>query len=347
MINKINFILIIILLSLIFINNNIENFESEQNNDELVPKVEFPFKNILDENGKRLNVILISAPFREIKHEEEYLKYKQLDLYICGITSYQEFPEHIINPFESRFHEERYHDYFKMVDAWIHCFRNPSEQLKNSKVPLLFSSEADLKNTDHYIYDPIILQNKQYDFIYICLDDNDKCDPGWQSHNRNWEVGKKCLEIMCGDYNLHGLLVGRVNCQLPEKCKDKIKVLPFLSFWEFQDELKKAKFIFVPNISDASPRVISEAFCYNIPALVNYNIVGGWHNIIPDITGEFFTSELDIRPALNKILKGKYSPREWYVNNRGYKNSGAIFATFLVQNFPNLNNKNVRYVIIP
>jgi hypothetical protein len=26
---------------------------------------------------------------------------------------------------------------------------------------------------------------------------------------------------------------------------------------------------------DAYPRIITEAFCYNIPALVNYNIVGG------------------------------------------------------------------------
>ncbi len=111
--------------------------------------------------------------------------------------------------------------------------------------------------------------------------------------------------------------------------------------------MKKSNFIFVPNISDASPRVITEALCYNLPALVNYNIFGGWHNIISNQTGELFNDENDIRDALKKILTNDYCPREWYVRNKGYKNSGAIFASFLVEKFPDINNKNIRYVIIP
>ena len=75
MIKKLNIILLLIIIILVFIlsQNNIEGFNSEDD-DQLVPKVEFPFKNILDENGRRLNIILISAPFREEKHEELYLK---------------------------------------------------------------------------------------------------------------------------------------------------------------------------------------------------------------------------------------------------------------------------------
>ena len=344
--NNINIVLlIIILILLIFVQNNIEHFETDEDDNQVVPKVEFPFKNILDNNGKRLNIILISAPFREQLHEELYLKYKKMGLYFCGISSYQEFPEKIINPYEDRFHEDKNHDYIKMVDAWVHCFRNPSDELKNSGLPLLFMSEADLKNTDHYPYDETI--EKEYDFIYICLDDNEQCDPGWQSHNRNWEVGKKCLDIMCGTYNLTGLLVGRTNCELPSSCEKNITVVPFLSFWQFQYKLKRAKFIFVPNIYDASPRVITEAMCYNLPALVNYNILGGWHNIISGQTGELFNDETDLPHALDKILKKKYNSREWYVRNKGRKNAGAIFATFLVENFPNINNKDVRYIDIP
>jgi hypothetical protein len=343
MINKLNLILILIIITLLFFNTiGIEHFESD--NNELVPKVEFPFKNILDDNGKRLNIILISAPFREEKHEEAYIKYKEMGLYLCGISSYLEFPSKIVNPFEDRFHEQKNHDYLKMVDAWIYCFRDIPDDLKNSGLPLLFMSEADLKNTDHYTYNENI--QKEYDFIYICLDDNDRCEPGWQSYNRNWELAKKCLEIMCGDYNLKGLIVGRSNCELPEKCKDKIETIKLLPFHEFQEKLKKAKFIFVPNISDASPRVITEGLCYNLPALVNYNIFGGWHNIISGETGELFTNETDLATALNKILSNKYNPREWFVRNKGYKNSGAIFATFLVKNFPNINNKDVRYIDI-
>jgi hypothetical protein len=345
MINNLNIILlIIIIVLLIFVQNNIECFETDDDN-QLVPKVEFPFKNILDDNYKRLNIILISAPFREQKHEDLYLKYKEMGLYFCGISSYLEFPGKIVNPYEDRFHEEKGHDYVNMVDAWIYCFRNLTDLLKNSGLPLLFMSEADLKNTDHYPYDETI--QKEYDFIYICLDDNDKCDPGWQSYNRSWELAKKCLEIMCGDYNLKGLIVGRTNCDLPIKCENNIKRVSFLPFFEFQNEIKKARFIFIPNISDASPRVITEALCYNVPALVNYNIFGGWHNIISGETGELFNDETDLSLALDKIISDKYNPREWYVRNKGYKNSSAIFATFLVENFPNINNKDVRYISIP
>jgi hypothetical protein len=61
---------------------------------------------------------------------------------------------------------------------------------------------------------------------------------------------------------------------------------------------------------------------------------------------KLFTNETDLAIALNKILSNKYNPREWFVRNKGYKNSGAIFATFLVKNFPNINNKDVRYIDI-
>ena len=234
-----------------------------------------------------------------------------------------------------------------MVDAWIYCTRTPSEKLKNSGLPLLFMSEADLKNTDHYQYDSSL--SKEYDFIYICLDDDEKCNPGWQSYNRNWELCKKCLEVMCNNFKLKGLIVGRTNCDITINCKDMLTIIPFLPFYEFQDKLKRARFIFIPNISDASPRVITEALCYNIPAVVNYNIFGGWHNVIPNVTGEFFTSELDVLDAINKIITNYnyYNPRDWFIKNRGYKNSSAIVASFLVEHYPNINNKNVRYVAIP
>jgi len=353
MINNTNlFLILLILISIIILYKQvkIENFESneikkEEVIEEEVPKVEFPFKNILDENNKRINIILISAPFREPKHEELYLKYKKMGLNFCGISSYEEFPDKLVNPYEDRFHEEKNHDYIKMVNAWVHTFRVLPEDLKKSGLPMLFMSEADIKNTDHYPYDENV--EKEYDFIYVCLDDNDECKPGWQSHNRNWDLGIKCLDIMCGKYNLTGLLMGRKNCILPESCQGKIKIESFMPFWDFQNRLKKAKFIFVPNISDASPRVITESFCYNIPAIVNYNIVGGWHNIVSGETGELFTNENDFPIALEKILNNKYHAREWYINNKSYKNAGAVFATFLVENFPNINNKNIRHVVIP
>jgi len=150
---------------------------------------------------------------------------------------------------------------------------------------------------------------------------------------------------MCVEFKLKGAIIGRNKCEFTNKCVN-VKVFPFLTFHEFQKELQKAKFLFVPNISDASPRVITEALCYNMPVLVNYNIVGGWHNVIPKITGEFFTNEYNIKDALKKITTNIYHSREWYVNNRGLKKSGVELAKFLIKTYSNLNNKNMEYCYI-
>ena len=312
-----------------------------------VPIVKFPFKNLFDENKNPLNIILISAPFRETQHEELYDKYKKQGLSFCGISSYLEFPGHIDNPYEDRFHVERKHDYTKMTSAWLHCFREDKipQNLKDSGMPLLLMTEADLKVVDN---NPLPPMEKEYDFIYCCLEDNSKCDPGWQSYIRNWELAKKCLEVMCSQFNLKGILVGRTNCEFTDKCNGIVKVTPFLPYHEFQAEMKKCKFLFVPNISDASPRVITEAICNNMPVLVNYNIVGGWHNVITGVTGEFFTNETDIIPKLTKLTTNynSYQPRSWFQANRGAKISGKILADFLKENYPELNNKEVQYATV-
>ncbi len=327
-------------ISYTFSNKAIEFYENFS-----IPTVEFPFKNLFDDRGNKLNIILISAPFREEKHEKLYEEYRRKGLDFCGISSYLEFPSKISNPFEDKFHEKRDHNYLNMVSSWIYCFRHPSKEMMDSGLPLLQLAEADLKDTEAYKPDST---EKKYDFMYCCLKDNDKCEPGWQSFNRNWDLAKKCLEVMCRDFGLKGVLIGRENCEFTEHCLGITEVIPFLPFEEFQKKMKECKFLFVPNIADASPRVITEAISYNMPVLVNYNILGGWNNVIPGVTGEFFTSEEDVKESLNRIVHGhhNYRPRQWFVNNRGKKISGRVLADFLIENYPNINNKSMKYATV-
>jgi hypothetical protein len=334
---KIIFLIIIIIYLLCYC-KSIEYFNTIKD----TPKVEFPFKNLFDDKGDKLNIILIAAPFREKKHEDLYIEYKNAGYDFCGISSYLNFPNTIDNPYEDMYHVERNHDYLAMVSAWLTCFREPL----NTNLPTLLLTEADLKDTSYYKIDPNI--TKEYDFLYCCLKDNDKCTPGWQSYNRNWDLGKECLSVMCDQFKMKGILVGRENCEFTSKCEGLMKVTALLPFGEFQMELKKSKILFVPNITDASPRVITEALCYNIPVLVNQNILGGWHNVIPGVTGEFFTDKKDIIQALEKILKNyhSYTPRKWYLANRGKEKSGTILAQFLIENYPNINNKKMKYTTI-
>jgi hypothetical protein len=314
--------------------------------DMSIPSVTFPFKNMFDDKGKKLNIILIAAPFREEKHEKQYEEYKKKGMNFSGISSYLDFPSKINNPYEDKFHEKRGHNYLNMVSSWLYCFRNPSREMTQSGLPLLQLAEADLKCTETYKPDPSI--EKKYDFMYCCLKDNDKCHPGWQSYNRNWNLAKECLIIMCREFGLKGVLIGRENCDFTEHCLGIVEVIPFLKFDEFQKKMQECRFLFVPNISDASPRVITEAISYNIPVLVNYNILGGWNNVISGVTGELFTSDKDVSQAIQKIKNNyhNYSPREWLVQNRGKKNSGRVLAEFLKENYPNINKKMMKYATI-
>lgn len=294
---------------------------------ERVPTVAFPFKNIRDQSHNLLDIIAISAPFREKAHDDLYKQYQSKGMRFLGISSYLNFPDKIDNPYEDRYHEKEGHDYLKMVSAWVHCFREPSDKMKASGLPLLLSSEADLKDADMYKPDPSI--EKTHDFIYVCLDDNDRCDPGWQSYNRNWDLAKECLKIMCANYGLTGIIVGRNNCRFTKLCKGSITMMPFMEFAEFQRTIQRCRFLFVPNVADASPRIITEAMCYDMPVLCNEHIFGGWHNIVPGITGEFFESVQNLPTALDRITKLQtYTPRKWFVEHRT-KKSRKELAEFL------------------
>jgi hypothetical protein len=212
-------------------------------------------------------------------------------------------------------------------------------------MPRLLLSESDLK--DHQTHKPDPSIKKEYDFIYVCLKDNDKCTPGWQSYIRNWELAKKCLILMCKKYKLKGCIVGRENCKFTDFCQGIVKVLPFLKYHEFQKEIQKARFIFIPNITDASPRVLVEAMCYNLRIIVNKNIVGGWKYIHPE-TGEGFTNEYDIDTALDKLIKNydNYQPRNWFINNYGKEKSGRELAQFIIKHYPEVKPNNLEYVTI-
>ena len=323
---------------------NVELFENDD-----VPTVKFPFKNLFDDEGNKLNIILIAAPFREEEHEKLYLEYKKKGLDFCGISSYLNFPDEINNPYEDKYHVQKNHDYLGMVSSWLYCMREPSAELKASGLPLLLLTEADLKDYKMVEIDNSI--KKEYDFIYCCLKDNDRCDPGWQSYNRNWELAKKCLKVMCGQFGLKGVIVGRTNCDITDLCANLITIVPDQNYHDFQMLMKKSRFLFVPNVADASPRVITEAICYNMPVLVNYNIIGGWHNVIPGVTGEFFDDEKNISEALTKITQVRdsnhgYTPREWFIKNRSKYNSGAVLAKFLKKHYPKINNKDMKYAYI-
>lgn len=318
-----------IIFPIVLRGNSCEPYE-----DKIVKNVNFPFKNIVNENGKLMNIIALTAPFRSKEHEDMFISYQKKGIPILGVTSYLNFPGKIKNPFEDKYHINHPFDYVNSCIGWLHCFRDPSSRgLVN--VPMLEMSESDFYNCKKYKSN----LKKKYDFIYVCNSDNDSCNPGWQSHIRNWELFKKCLPIICEKLNLKGLIIGRINCDYTSKCKNNIEVVDFLPYWDFIKKMSECKFLIVCSVSDPSPRIIAEAMCLNLPVLVNKNIYGGW-KYINEQTGEFFNDEKDIETQIRKLLSklSQYQPRKYYQSNYGPEKSGLKLKKFVKKLHPELND---------
>lgn len=347
---NIYFLIILIILILVILKKlyklKIENF----NNKSDVPNMQRPFVNIYDNFGNKLNVILISKPFSTDEHYKTYLDNKDKNIFL-GITSYLEFPNNVSNPYEDFTENYKKYKYKDICQGWLHCFRNPENYIPNH-IPRELISESDF--CDCSIIKPMKNIEKKYDFIYICLKQNeklDKCDD-WATYNKNWTLAKKCLSIMCKKFKLKGLLVGRKDCEIDGACNNLITTTNMLKYNDLMKAYQESKFIFLPNVADASPRVLTEAFCSNIPCLINRNILGGW-KYINDKNGEFFESTNDIEIAieklLNKIKNNEYEPRKYFIENYGIINSGKNLKKFIYKNYSdkvNIPEREVSYLTI-
>jgi hypothetical protein len=298
-----------------------------------IPTVKRPYVNLFDNNGNKLNIILLSKPFQTEHEMSIYNENKDKCIFI-GISSYLEFPNHPSNPHEEFGDNFQKFKYKEICEGWIHGFRNPDNYFPPD-TPLLFASESDF--IDCNVSKPDDTQEKIYDFIYICLKVDDKkeaCDD-WATYNKNWSLAKKCLDIFCNKYKLKGLLIGRKGCELPNGC-NYMETTNMLPYYEFQKMYSKAKFIFVPNEKDASPRVLTEALANNLSCLVNSNILGGW-KYVGEETGELFTDENDVSAAVDKLLEGiknnQYKPRDYFIKNYSVENSGKRLKEFVYKHW--------------
>lgn len=342
-------ILILIIICLFQQRNQLEQF----NEDTRIPKMERPFLNIYDDKGNKINVVFITHPFTRSDLITKYEDAKKRGIHFIGMSSYSEFPGIITNPHDPLHKPDNdawtKYNYYQLTEGWCHCFRNPELYITDPDIPQALISESDFLDYNKHLPDPSI--EKKYDFVYICLKDNDKCNDGWQAYNRNWTVARKCLDIMCNKYNLKGLLVGRINCEIPSGCHNLMELTDKMVYADFIKVYNQSKFIFVPNITDASPRVMTEAMCYNLPILVNYNIVGGW-KYVNYKTGEFFKDENDFENVLsvflNNMKNNEYHPRQYFIDNYGPHNAGTKLLNFITECIPeeklNFNKSDVQYL---
>jgi len=269
----------------------------------------FPFQKIVDKSGNDIKVVAISAPLYE-GQRKDFEELKKNNYKILGISSYGIYPLHteIESKYDSRASasKEKYmHEILPRIDGWLYCTREPNFLLD---IPKLFYSESDTVFINNIIIKNI---NKEYDIIY-----NAGSTVNFHKYHKNWELAKKCFKEML-KIDLKILIIGREKMDDISEEHPNITLKTHLPYYEFLDHIEKSRIQFVPNISDASPRVISESLMKGVPIIVNENIVGGWKYVNED-TGSFFNNEEDINEKVSYVLKkvnnNEYKTREWYIN---------------------------------
>lgn len=318
-------------------NNVIELFNKETDkNHQNYYKYGSPLKNLVDDKDRIINVALIIYPFTDEEKYKIYLEAKERGMKFIGCSSYINFPCVTKNKYDITNDSNNIswnYDYMNLCFGWFHCFRDPENNCIKDSMPKALISESDFIRVNNDYNENA---EKEYDFIYICLKDNDNCDAGWQSENRNWDLAKKCMNIMCSKYKLNGLLIGRINCEVPDSCHTLMEKTDFMDYHKFMKQYQRCRFIFVPNILDASPRVLTEALSLNLPCLVNTNIVGGW-KYVNNQTGMLFNDENDFESVLDVFLKkfNTYTPRDYFLKNHGTHKEGKEIVEFIKKNLPN------------
>jgi len=304
----------------------------------------FPYRFLRDEKDNMLPIVLVSGPFRDKKEESRYAEYIENGIQVVGITAYKSFPRRIVDATGDGYDVENPFDYLGKIKNWMACFKDLEYYGFNSSHNIIDISESDFYDAE----EDTTSNEKKYDMIYVCFKDDDKSCPmdGWNAINRNYKLALECLPIIINKFGLKVLVIGRLNCGLEKLYGDKIELLDFLPYHEFQNKIRESRTLFIPNVYDASPRTVAEALIKDVPVLMNRSIVCGSKYITYE-TGELFTDEHDITVSLERLLakRDKISPKKWWSQNYSKKQMGKNMRDFLYTQYPDIleNVKEVSF----
>ena len=294
----------------------------------------FPFRYFTDSSNNVLPFVAVTGPFRDDKTKQRFNEYKEKGIHLFGITAYKTFPNNkLFGEEEGEYERKDDFNYVGEIKNWLCCFSN-----KETYGFSVFNNVVDISESDFYNAETDDNKGKikKYDYIYICNKDNDTCPlKGWNAINRNFDLALKCFPVLCNEFQMKGLIVGRVGCGLEKEYGDKMEVVDWLDWHVLQEKMHESKILFVPNIYDASPRVIAECITKGLPVLMNRKILCGSKYVTYE-TGEFFSDEVDLKGAVTNLQNRmfKISPRKWWSENYSQESSQKKLKKFLADAFP-------------
>jgi glycosyltransferase involved in cell wall biosynthesis len=302
-------------------------------------RTRWPFWHFVDSHQRLLPIIAIAAFFRSFVDEQRYHCFIAHGWRVVGMTAYKEFPIPLVNDSsDDTYHLNDTFSYVHSISNWFSCFASE----RSSFGP--YNQLVDLSESDFYdAPDQTVGDNhteKIYDFIYVCNKDTDDCPVnGWNAVCRNFSLALECFSIFVREFGLRGLAVGRTGCGLESKFDGAIETTGFLAYAELQKRMRESRFLFLPNVKDASPRVLTEALSNGTPVLLNRHIVCGT-KYLNNETGVGFSGIHDVRDALaellDKIRRGSYDTAAWWRRHYSRKTVAKRLRDALFQWYPDV-----------
>ncbi|MFF0753107.1 hypothetical protein [Streptomyces sp. NPDC004267] len=285
-----------------------------------------PFLRVTGPGGEPLPWVVVRAP---VVTRAQHVRLNQLADEGCrfvGATSHLGFPG-------AGFRDER--DYGLLCEGWLHCFRDPDRFLPPNG-PRALVSESDFtdpRRVDPYRLGPYRLGSHRCgphragprpaprglppelvaDVVHVS-----GAEP-WRQRAKNWPLGARCLGRVAGETGLRVLVVDAPPGADP---RPGVRLTGPLEWPLLLAVIAAARCLFVPAVLDASPRVLAEALCLDVPVVVNRAILGGWQ-YVNAFTGVFFDGVDDVVPAVLEAVGTAARPRTWFMAHHGPARAGA------------------------
>jgi glycosyltransferase involved in cell wall biosynthesis len=277
-----------------------------------VDKLKWPFLLVLDSRQNQTGWALLNGPIVTHAQQEQFAELRRRDCRFVGMSSYADFP--LTEGADGL-------EYEGVCEAWCHCFRKP-DLFFTTSIPRDLISMSDF--TDYYRVSPQYFMKKdsveKFDVVYVGIPEL------WKDDAKKWSLAGRCLPRICAELGLRALVIGTPD--------DSFAAAPQVTFtsqlpWnQFLSHLAQARFLFVPNVMDPSPKLLGEALCLDVPLVVNRKILGGW-KYINAFTGVFFDDEENVVNAVKTCLERSLRPRDWFRANYGPYRAGKRLLKLL------------------
>lgn len=268
----------------------------------------WPFSQIRGRSGNLTGFAVLHGPLQDEADLDVFARLRD-QLRFIGFASYTDFPR--------PYRRDPSAHWLLACEGWCHCFRDPENYLPPGRPAALisYSDFVDLRPKF-----PRTGTSKVYDAAFVCP------AGGWTEYTKNWQLARRCIAAL-SRAGRRVVAIGRTD--LTEgSVGAAVVTLPQLSHPELLDVLSDSRCIVVASVMDASPRLIAESLCLDVPVVVNRQILGGW-KYVNRHTGRFFDDERSVVRAVDDAIAGCRAPYRWFTANFGPYVSGRRLARFL------------------